>query len=57
MEKINGIEKINLDVDFEPEVEICEEETLEEISLGEIEYVEEEYDFENTLEIDLSEVQ
>ena len=58
MEKINGIEKINLDVDFEPEVEICEEEkTVEEISLGEIEYVEEEYDFENTLEIDLSEVQ
>ena len=58
MEKINGIELINLDVDLEPEVEICEEEeTLEEISLGEIEYVEEEYDFENTLEIDLSEVQ
>ena len=58
MEKINGIEKINLDVDFEPEVEICEEEeTVEEISLGEIEYVEEESDFENTLEIDLSEVQ
>lgn len=58
MEKINGIEKINLDVDFEPEVEIYEEEeTVEEISLGEIEYVEEEYDFENTLEIDLSEVQ
>ena len=58
MEKINGIEKINLDVDFEPEAEICEEEeTVEEISLGEIEYVEEEYDFENTLEIDLSEVQ
>ena len=53
MEKINGIEKINLDVDFEPEVEICEEEeTVEEISLGEIEYVEEEYDFENKLEID-----
>ena len=52
------MEKINLDVDFEPEVEICEEEeTVEEISLGEIEYVEEEYDFENTLEIDLSEVQ
>lgn len=58
MEKINGIEKINLDVDFEPEVDIYEEEeTVEEISLGEIEYVEEEYDFENTLEIDLSEVQ
>ena len=58
MEKINGIEKINLDVDFVFFVEICEEEeTVEEISLGEIEYVEEEYDFENTLEIDLSEVQ
>ena len=58
MEKKKKKKKKNLDVDFEPEVEICEEEeTVEEISLGEIEYVEEEYDFENTLEIDLSEVQ
>lgn len=57
MEKINGIEKINLDIDFEPEVDITETVETEDISLGEIEYVEEEYEFEDTIEMDLSGVE
>ena len=58
MEKINGLEKINLDIDFEPEANLENDfEEAEDINLENIEYMETEYDFEDTLEIDLNEVQ
>jgi len=57
MEKINGLEKINLDIDFEPEMDL--EDDIEEFGyllLDNIEYMENEFAFEDTLEIDLDEV-
>ena len=57
MEKINGLEKINLDIDFEPEMDL--EDNIEEFGdllLDNIEYMENEFDYEDTLEIDLDEV-
>jgi len=58
MEKINGLEKINLDIDFEPEMDLEDDfEEVEDITLENIEYMENEFDFEDTLELDINEVQ
>ena len=58
MEKINGLEKINLDIDFEPEMDLEDDfEEVEDIALENIEYMENEFDFEDTLELDINEVQ
>lgn len=57
MEKINGLEKINLDIDFEPEINLEDDfEEIEEIDLDNIEYAEEDFEFEDTLEINADEV-
>ena len=57
MEKINGLEKINLDIDFEPEMDLEDDfEEVEDITLENIEYMENEFDFEDTLELDINEV-
>ena len=58
MEKINGLEKINLDIDFEPEMDLEDDfEEVEDITLENIEYMENEFNFEDTLELDINEVQ
>ena len=60
MEKINGLEKINLDIDFEPEMDLEDDiEEMEEIDLKNIYYIDDnkkEYEFEDTLELDINEV-
>ena len=57
MEKINGLEKINLDIDFEPEIDLEDDiEEFGDLLLDNIEYMENEFAFEDTLEIDLDEV-
>lgn len=57
MEKINGLEKINLDIDFEPEMDLEDDiEEFGDLLLDNIEYMENEFAFEDTLEIDLDEV-
>ena len=56
MEKINGLEKINLDIDFEPEMDLEDDfEEVEDITLENIEYMENEFDFEDTLELEVQE--